>query len=54
MFRINDEIDGEYKVLRIFTNGGMGVVYRVKHLEWDIDMAMKCPRPEVFVPLERF
>ena len=48
MFRINDEIDGEYKVLRIFTNGGMGVVYRVKHLEWDIDMAMKCPRPELF------
>ncbi len=26
----------------------MGLVYRVYHREWDMDLAVKCPRPEFF------
>jgi len=28
--------------------GGMGVIHRVRHLGWDMDLAVKVPRPEFF------
>lgn len=28
--------------------GGMGVIYRARHLGWGTDVAVKCPRPELF------
>jgi WD40 repeat protein/serine/threonine protein kinase len=28
--------------------GGMGLVYRVRHLAWHVDLAVKVPRPELF------
>jgi WD40 repeat protein len=28
--------------------GGMGLVYRVRHLGWNVDLALKVPRPELF------
>ncbi len=52
MYQVGDTVDGEYEVLRVFTNGGMGVVYKVHHMDWDIDMAMKCPRAELFADEE--
>lgn len=45
---IGDTILGKYRVDDIFT-GGMGLVYRVHHLEWKLDLAMKCPKPEYLV-----
>ncbi|MDQ2867118.1 MAG: protein kinase [Verrucomicrobiota bacterium] len=32
----------KYRVLAAF-QGGMGVVFKVQHIEWDIPLAMKCP-----------
>ncbi|MFF4924114.1 WD40 repeat domain-containing serine/threonine-protein kinase [Kitasatospora sp. NPDC001261] len=45
---VGEVVADQYRVLRVHTEGGMGVVYRVRHLEWDVDLAVKCPRPELF------
>jgi WD40 repeat protein/serine/threonine protein kinase len=37
-----------YEVREVFTSGGRGLVYRVRHRGWDMDLAVKCPRPEFF------
>jgi hypothetical protein len=43
-----DVIAGLYEVREVFTGGGMGLVYRVRHRAWNIDLAVKCPRAEFF------
>lgn len=48
VWRVDDVIDGRYKVSLVHERGGMGLVYRVRHLAWGIDLAVKCPRPELF------
>ncbi|GAA4560855.1 protein kinase domain-containing protein [Planotetraspora kaengkrachanensis] len=45
---VGEVVDGRYKVTRVHEHGGMGVVYRVRHLGWDIDLAVKSPRPDLF------
>jgi predicted Zn finger-like uncharacterized protein len=37
-----------YEVLEVFTTGGRGLVYRVRHKAWQVDLAVKCPRLEYF------
>jgi WD40 repeat protein/serine/threonine protein kinase len=37
-----------YEVREVFTSGGRGLVYRVRHRGWNMDLAVKCPRPEFF------
>ncbi|MFB6901059.1 WD40 repeat domain-containing serine/threonine protein kinase [Streptomyces hydrogenans] len=41
-------VDGRYRVIGELGRGGMGVVHRVRHLAWGIDLAVKSPRPELF------
>ncbi|WP_436497003.1 WD40 repeat domain-containing serine/threonine protein kinase [Actinokineospora sp. HUAS TT18] len=48
VWRVGDVVDGRYEVTRVHEHGGMGLVYRVRHLEWGTDLAVKCPRPELF------
>ncbi|BAL87987.1 putative serine/threonine protein kinase [Actinoplanes missouriensis 431] len=36
-----------YRVDQVIRSGGMGIVYRVRHLGWDTDLAVKAPRPEL-------
>ena len=48
MYSKGDIITSDYAVDRVFTNGGMGVVYKVHHLRWNVDLALKCPRAELF------
>jgi hypothetical protein len=46
--QVGDVILDTYEVKHIFTSGGMGLVYRVHHKSWNIDLAMKSPRVEIF------
>ncbi len=46
-WRIGDIIAEKYHVKEIIGRGGMGIVYRVSHQEWDIDLAVKMPLLEM-------
>src|SRR3990172_4156760 len=37
-----------YEVTDIIGEGGMGVVYKVHHRGWDLDLAVKSPKPRIF------
>ncbi|GIH14276.1 protein kinase domain-containing protein [Rugosimonospora africana] len=47
-WRVGEVVDGRYEVTLVHELGGMGLVHRVRHLIWDIDLAVKSPRPELF------
>ncbi|MGD9093703.1 MAG: protein kinase, partial [Anaerolineales bacterium] len=45
---VGDVILDQYEVKELFTGGGMGLVYRVHHRNWNLDLAVKSPRQEFF------
>ena len=45
---VGDVILDTYEVKRIHEGGGMGLVYRVYHRGWNMDLAVKSPRPDYF------
>jgi WD40 repeat protein/tetratricopeptide (TPR) repeat protein len=47
IWSVGDVISGLYRVDHV-RGGGMGLVYRVRHLGWQIDLAAKSPRPKYF------
>ena len=47
LWQAGEVIDGQYKVIRLAGEGGMGRVYQVRHLQWGIDLAVKQPSPKV-------
>ncbi len=38
---------GLYEVQGVIGEGGMGTVYKVHHRGWDLDLAVKSPRPQI-------
>ena len=46
-WRVGDVIDDLYEVRQAITAGGMGVVHRVHHRGWGLDLAVKTPRSEL-------
>lgn len=40
-------IDGKLEIKELIGEGGMGSVYRVLHWEWNTELALKVPRPEL-------
>ncbi|MGO9506546.1 MAG: protein kinase domain-containing protein [Mycobacterium sp.] len=46
-WRVGDVIDGIYEVRAEITSGGMGVVHRVYHRGWNVELAVKTPRREL-------
>jgi predicted Zn finger-like uncharacterized protein len=47
-WRPGDVILNLYEVKQVHEGGGMGLVYRVHHKGWNVDLAVKSPRPEFF------
>jgi WD40 repeat protein len=47
VWRPGDVVLGRYEVKTVHENGGMGLVYRVRHRRWNTDLAIKVPRPGV-------
>lgn len=47
-WNVGDLILDLYRVEHVHTGGNMGLVYRAHHLGWDMDLAIKSPRPELF------
>jgi WD40 repeat protein len=48
LWKPGDVILDLYEVREVFTSGGRGLVYRVHHRGWNMDLAVKCPRTEFF------
>jgi WD40 repeat protein/serine/threonine protein kinase len=46
-WRVGEVVEGLYEVREEITAGAMGLVYRVHHQSWNIDLAVKTPRPEL-------
>jgi WD40 repeat protein/serine/threonine protein kinase len=47
LWQVGDVILDRYEVKQIH-EGGMGLVYRVRHRGWNLDLAVKSPRPNAF------
>ncbi len=47
-WNVGDVILDKYEVKQIHSGGGMGLVYRVFHKDWELDIAVKNPRAEHF------
>ncbi|GHH88888.1 hypothetical protein GCM10018793_70220 [Streptomyces sulfonofaciens] len=43
MWALGDVVLGVYEIREVVRTGGMGLVYRVRHLQWDVDLALKTP-----------
>lgn len=43
-WRVGDVILDLYAVTDLLGEGGMGKVFKVHHLGWDVDLAVKCPK----------
>src|SRR6202011_289471 len=46
-WRVGDVIEDLYEVRQVITSGGMGLLHRVHHRGWNLDLAVKTPRPEL-------
>lgn len=47
-WKVGDNILGIYEVTGILGQGGMGRVYKVHHKSWNMDLAVKSLRPDLF------
>lgn len=45
---MGDVVLNLYAVTDLLGEGGMGKVFKVHHRGWDVDLAVKCPRAEIF------
>ncbi|GAK50003.1 serine/threonine protein kinase with WD40 repeats [Candidatus Moduliflexus flocculans] len=42
-WKVGAVVDGKYEVKGVVGRGGMGIVYNVRHREWDVELAVKMP-----------
>jgi WD40 repeat protein/serine/threonine protein kinase len=52
-WQVGDTIDGLYEVRQVIESGGLGLVHRVHHRGWNIELAVKTPRVELVSSPER-
>ena len=46
-WKVGEELIGRFQIQDVLSRGGRSNVYRVYHLEWGVEFAVKSPRPEV-------
>jgi serine/threonine protein kinase len=46
-WKVSDIILNLYRVTELLGEGGFGKVYKVRHTGWNIDLAVKIPKPEI-------
>ncbi|MCE7874875.1 hypothetical protein DYH09_31545, partial [bacterium CPR1] len=46
-WKVGDVLDGKFEVKELVGGGGMGTVFRVRHWEWNVDLAVKAPLPNL-------
>src|SRR5690348_9721181 len=47
-WKVGDVFLDQYEVIGVLGEGAMGIVYKVRHKGWKMDLAVKCPKPEIF------
>ncbi|MBF8185386.1 protein kinase [Nonomuraea sp. K274] len=47
VWRVGEVVLGLYEVRDVVRSGGMGLVHRVLHRGWNVELAVKTPRPEL-------
>lgn len=47
-WRVGAVLEGRYELIAELGRGGMGVVHRIRHLDWHTDLAVKSPLPALF------
>ncbi|GHO61565.1 hypothetical protein KSC_004570 [Ktedonobacter sp. SOSP1-52] len=47
-WHVGEELLNQYEVMGLLGEGGMGMVYKVHHRGWNIDLAVKSPQPALF------
>jgi DNA invertase Pin-like site-specific DNA recombinase len=52
-WQVGDVIDDLHEVRQVIESGGMGLVHRVWHRDWGMELAVKTPRPELVSSLEQ-
>jgi WD40 repeat protein len=52
-WRVGEVVLDVYEVREVIRSGGMGLVYRVHHRGWNVDLAVKTPRPALLRSPER-
>lgn len=52
-WRVGDRILDQYEITGL-RPGGMGIVYRARHMSWGVDVALKRPRPRTGVDTDQF
>ena len=52
-WKVGMVVEDRYRIDRVFTGGGMGIVYQAHHLCWEIDVAIKRPRLDLLRSLEQ-
>lgn len=51
-WKVGDVILDLYKITDILEKGSFGKVYKVRHTGWNIDLAVKIPKPEIVAAAE--
>ncbi|MFC6023591.1 protein kinase [Plantactinospora solaniradicis] len=52
VWRTGEVVLDQYEVLDVVHGGGMGLVHRVRHRGWQVDLAVKTPRPALVERLD--
>src|SRR5262249_6517877 len=48
VWHVGDVLLEQYEVTGELGEGGMGTVYKVHHRGWNVDLAVKSPKPDIF------